>query len=98
MMTNSLALAVAALLNVLQSVLEHNPLAYFQYLFAKVLELNIESFEDGLKQLQEYLHDLVVGGQELDKEKLTNTVNQEETNMPQLRENRCHPFHLHRLL
>jgi hypothetical protein len=61
--------------------------------------LNIESFEDGLKELQEYLHDIIVGGRELDEEQeLTNTADQEETNVPQLREKKLLPFCLPRLL
>jgi hypothetical protein len=98
MMTKSSALAAAALLNALRSVLQHNHLAYFRYIFAKALEMDIESFEDGLEELQEYLHALVVGGRTFDEEELTNTVDQEEPSVPQLRESRRVPFRFRRLL
>jgi hypothetical protein len=60
--------------------------------------MDIESFEDGLEELQESLHDLVVGGQELEKEELADAVDQEEPTVPQVRESRRLPFRVRRLL
>jgi hypothetical protein len=56
------SLASAALLNSLQSILHHGNLAYFRYLFANVLDMDITKFESGLKELQDHLLGLVIGG------------------------------------
>ena len=54
-------LASAALLNSLQSTLPHGNLAYFRYRFAMALNLDMNSFQSGLEELQEHLFELVMG-------------------------------------